>query len=240
MARRPKKPRVEAMTDQEIHTARMVEQFCGGGRVLDFPCGNGYLSKHLLDKGYDVASADVAKGIFRFPGMSWKQADLDGVFPFDDNTFDAARCVAGLEHTENPYHTLREFRRVLKPGGWLFVQYPNFSSFLRRLRFLTSGRLTRHSPGLILDDEPKGDRGHIACLSLEHVKNILATVNCDLVHTHFFRYRRKTAFWNAPLVTVVRLFAALNGKRRREENLSDALDRDVLFGAEVVLIARRS
>jgi len=239
MAKRRKKARIEAMTDQEIHTAFMVERYCDGGRVLDFPCGYGYLSKHLHDEGCEVESADVAEGIFRFPEMPWKQADLDGAMPYEDEHFDAVCCVAGLEHTESAYRTMREFRRILKPGGWAFVQYPNFSTMLRRLRFLSSGRLTKHPPKVIPDSAPKDDRGHIECLSLQQVKSVMATVELDMVHTHFFRHRRKTRFWTFPLWAIMKTWAALASERRRREGLADALSLDVLFGGEVVLVARK-
>ena len=234
---RSKKPRIEAMTDQEINTALMLQQYCKEGRVLDFPCGNGYLSAHLRKNGYDVEAADVADGIMRFPDIPWKQADLDGAMPYEDGYFDAVCCVAGLEHTESAYRTCREFSRIIKPGGWLFIQYPNFSTLLRRMRFLSSGRLTKHSPILIRDSEPKGDRGHIECLSLEQARNVIATVDMEMVHTHFFRYRRKTAIWGSPLWGPLKAYAFLTRGRRQREGLQDALSMDVLFNGEVVLVA---
>jgi len=239
MAKREKKPRVEAMTDQEIQTALMVKEYCQGGQVLDFPCGYGYMSRHLQEEGYEVESADVVEGIFRFPEMPWKQADLDAAMPYEDERFDAVCCVAGLEHTESAYRTMREFRRVLKPGGWAFVQYPNFSTMLRRLRFLSSGRLTKHSPKVISDSAPKDDRGHIECLSLQQVRSVMATVELEMVHTHFFRHRSKTRFWTLPLWGAMKAFAALTPGRRRREGLTDALSHDMLYAGEVVLVARR-
>lgn len=236
---RKKNPRVEAMTDQEVQSALMLKKYCAAGRVLDFPCGYGYLCQHLRENGYEVEGADVVDGIMRFGDIPWKQADLDGVMPYEDNTFDAVCCVAGLEHTESAYRTCREFRRILKPGGWLFIQYPNFSTLLRRIRFLSSGRLTKHSPRVIRDSEPKDDRGHIECLSLEQARTVLETVDMEAVDTHYFRFRRKTATWGFPLWGPLRLAARFRSDRRKREGLQDALSSNVLFYGEVVLVARK-
>jgi len=37
--------------------------------------------------------------------------------PFDDNTFDRVVCVEMLEHDDNPFKTLEEIKRILKPNG---------------------------------------------------------------------------------------------------------------------------
>src|SRR5262245_19153014 len=44
--------------------------------------------------------------------------------PRPDQDFDAILCNAVLEHVRNPDEVLREFRRVLKPGGHLYLCIP--------------------------------------------------------------------------------------------------------------------
>jgi ubiquinone/menaquinone biosynthesis C-methylase UbiE len=43
---------------------------------------------------------------------------------FADNTFDAVACIAILEHLPRPWVALAELRRVLKPGGLIWVSLP--------------------------------------------------------------------------------------------------------------------
>jgi SAM-dependent methyltransferase len=50
------------------------------------------------------------------------QADARAM-PFRDGEFDAAWTIWVLEHVPNPEQALREIRRVLKPGGLLYL-YP--------------------------------------------------------------------------------------------------------------------
>jgi len=49
--------------------------------------------------------------------------------PFADETFDIVYSANVLEHTENPELTLRESIRVLKRGGILHMEMPNYLSY---------------------------------------------------------------------------------------------------------------
>lgn len=43
---------------------------------------------------------------------------------FPDGTFDVVWCRHCLEHSIFPYFTLSGFHRILRPGGWLYVEVP--------------------------------------------------------------------------------------------------------------------
>ncbi len=43
--------------------------------------------------------------------------------PFDDNSFDIIYCISVLEHTENYEVIVKEFKRLLKPGGLLILTF---------------------------------------------------------------------------------------------------------------------
>lgn len=51
--------------------------------------------------------------------------------PEDDNYFDAILCTEVFEHIPYPVETLKEFSRLLKPGGYLILTAP--SSCLRHM-----------------------------------------------------------------------------------------------------------
>lgn len=44
--------------------------------------------------------------------------------PFEDNSFDAVVCISILEHVPYPLKAIQELKRVLKPGGKIWVQLP--------------------------------------------------------------------------------------------------------------------
>lgn len=55
----------------------------------------------------------------------WAKVKMDvHDIPFEDNTFDIVFCNHVLEHVEDDIKVLKEFYRVLKPGGWAVLQSP--------------------------------------------------------------------------------------------------------------------
>lgn len=44
-----------------------------------------------------------------------------GLEKIKDSSFDSILCIQTLEHLRYPYELLKEFRRILKPGGKLFL-----------------------------------------------------------------------------------------------------------------------
>ena len=46
--------------------------------------------------------------------------------PFEDDTFDMAMCNHVMEHVDDDIKAMKEFYRVLKPGGWAIFQVPFF------------------------------------------------------------------------------------------------------------------
>lgn len=107
------------------------------GKILDIPSGTCWLMDELSgQQGWEYFAADL----FTSPrAANFKKADLNRVLPYDDGTFDYVACLEGLEHIENYHHTVREFHRVLKPGGTLVVSTPNPLNIKSRLRFLLTG-----------------------------------------------------------------------------------------------------
>ena len=62
-------------------------------------------------------------------------ADASDHIPLDVNSIDEIHCVHVLEHvTRDKYKPmLREMHRVLKPGGYLYVEVPDFQGTVSRL-----------------------------------------------------------------------------------------------------------
>lgn len=105
--------------------------------ILDAGCGIGhwgralapFLSPEAVLVGVDREPAWIkkateiakAKGLSRF---SYRQGDANSL-PFGDAQFDLVTCQTLLLHVPDPRATLREFLRVLKPGGLLAVSEPN-------------------------------------------------------------------------------------------------------------------
>lgn len=56
----------------------------------------------------------------------FSRLDLEtGPLPYPDATFRLVICAHVLEHLHDPEHAVREMRRVLAPGGHLYVEVPS-------------------------------------------------------------------------------------------------------------------
>ena len=85
-------------------------------RVLEVGSGRGYLQDVVADyTGLDLSSKVAS--YYHKPFVVGSATDM----PFADNTFDAAWTIWVLEHIPTPERAFEEMRRVVKPGGLLFL-----------------------------------------------------------------------------------------------------------------------
>jgi SAM-dependent methyltransferase len=80
--------------------------------------------------GFD-ASFRASRILFSANGLD-PQRILDATgerLPFNDCSFDIVYSANVLEHVVNPQRVLEESLRVLKPGGILHMEFPNFMSY---------------------------------------------------------------------------------------------------------------
>ena len=101
-----------------------------GARVLDAGCGSGRTLEELGHYGavfgieLDPGAADVARSRGCGEVRIGRLEDL----PWEDGYFDLITCLDVIEHTPDDRVTLRELRRVCKPGGSLLVTVPAYQS----------------------------------------------------------------------------------------------------------------
>ncbi len=104
-----------------------------GGKILDVGCGPGFLLS-ALDGRWDCYGVEVSKLAAEQAGAHGRifRGKLeDAAYP--DEYFDAVVFHHVIEHLEHPQHTLRQIRRILRPGGWLVLGTPDFDSGCARL-----------------------------------------------------------------------------------------------------------
>lgn len=105
------------------------------GRALDFGCGFGRLTLALAEHVRDVVGIDIAPSMIAGAEQHNTIADRvtyllnedDDLATIDDASFDLVLSIIVLQHIENRYKAayLREFLRVLRPGGVVYVTIPS-------------------------------------------------------------------------------------------------------------------
>ena len=79
----------------------------------------------------------IAEGRRRHPEIDFQQGDAMNL-DFPDNTFDCVTISFGLRNVSDPDRALREFYRVVRPGGHVVVcefSRPTFAPFRAVYRF---------------------------------------------------------------------------------------------------------
>lgn len=96
-------------------------------RVLDIGCAAGRDTRILKDLGLDPVGVDLSRNLLKIvekhsPELEFVLADMQNM-PFDDSSVKAIWASAVLHHValKEMKSVLREFRRVLEPGGLLYI-----------------------------------------------------------------------------------------------------------------------
>lgn len=100
--------------------------FRGDERLLDVGCGDGGVARLLRPRVAEIVAIDVEPSDMweEAPGLRFQVADGEAL-PFPDESFDLVHSKDSLHHMEHPEVALREYRRVLKPGGAALIMEGN-------------------------------------------------------------------------------------------------------------------
>lgn len=105
-------------------------------RILDVGCAGGAFMKAAHDLGFSVVGVEPSGWMCEFGrkayGLDLRAGTLDD-HRFADAEFDIVTLWDVLEHLDRPAEVLLECGRILKNDGLLIVNYPDYSSLMRRL-----------------------------------------------------------------------------------------------------------
>jgi ubiquinone/menaquinone biosynthesis C-methylase UbiE len=109
--------------------AHVLDWGCGLGQVTDL-LGRAGLNVDAFDYGGDQAPNALTE-LPHFPNLSAFVSSDPIKLPYPDGVFDAVLSCGVLEHVQDPHASLEEIKRVLEPGGTLYVyKLPNARSYL--------------------------------------------------------------------------------------------------------------
>jgi predicted TPR repeat methyltransferase len=94
--------------------------------ILDVGCGTGLCGKALLAAGFiTIDGIDVSRRSLEIAGMTDAYRTLRAIdlqrlpLPIADDLYDGLTCVGVLSYLTESINTLREFSRVVRPGGFV-------------------------------------------------------------------------------------------------------------------------
>lgn len=108
----------------ENSAAYLLPYLNPGAAVLDVGCGPGTITADMASLGVEVIGIDSAAEVVekaRELGVDARVGDAYAL-DFADATFDVVHAHQTLQHLARPVDALREFRRVVKPGGVVGVR----------------------------------------------------------------------------------------------------------------------
>jgi 2-polyprenyl-3-methyl-5-hydroxy-6-metoxy-1,4-benzoquinol methylase len=101
---------------------------CGGLRVVDMACGEGYGVEVLARRARSVTGVDANPEAHEHASLKYTRPGVrfvrDLVERYEEPC-DAVVMLQTIEHVEDPGAVLGHFRRLLQPGGAAYVSTPN-------------------------------------------------------------------------------------------------------------------
>jgi 2-polyprenyl-3-methyl-5-hydroxy-6-metoxy-1,4-benzoquinol methylase len=107
-----------------------------GKRLLDVGCAGAAFPVAARNLGFDVVGIEPSRWLADFGRRTYGIDIRQGVLEeetFPKQSFDVVTLWDVIEHLPYPTETLQLIRSLLKPGGMLFVNYPDISSVVARL-----------------------------------------------------------------------------------------------------------
>lgn len=107
-------------------------------RFLDIGCGEGLVLLDALAQGWEVSGIDIVDNRIddaRRSEINFLKSDLLSA-NYQSDYFDSIFIDSVLEHVLNPADYLSEIKRILKPGGVVYIGVPNEDCLLNDVREL--------------------------------------------------------------------------------------------------------
>jgi ubiquinone/menaquinone biosynthesis C-methylase UbiE len=136
---------------EDLNRMVQVAKLSGTERVLDAGCGAGHTALAFAPRVAQVVAYDLSPAMLEqvealatergVRNVVLWQGDVENL-PFDDNTFDRVVSRYSAHHWPHPAAALREFHRVVKPGGQFILsdivasEAPALDTFLQAIELL--------------------------------------------------------------------------------------------------------
>jgi ubiquinone/menaquinone biosynthesis C-methylase UbiE len=210
----------------------------GAERVLDAGCGTGHTALAFAPMVAEVVAVDITEAMLAqgrkmardrgLANIDFKRGDVERL-PFPDASFDLVTSRYSAHHYPHPAVALREFARVLKPGGaFLLVDVvapdaPAQDTFLNTIELLR-------------------DPSHVRDHTVEQWQRMLATAGFAAEALEGWPLRLEFESWvarmNTPFLAITQIRALIDGAPR-EVRAALAIGESYSFSVPTALLRGR-
>lgn len=249
-----KRPRVFRTGHAYEDIAALLGELALKGRCLDLPAGKGVNIEGIRRAGFEPVAADLFAEKAAETGAPCVRADFNEPLPFADGAFAAVLCSEGIEHLPRQLDLLREFARVLQPGGSVLITTPNALNLRARFAWLLTGHMT-FKRGVVnevttIRETTAGGRpyiGHAFVPSYFTLRFLLKCAGFEAIRVTTAKYS-PTSLVLAPLLWLpvrfatgglLRTLGAQGHGDVADEIRRHVLCRDLLFGKKLIVLATK-
>ena len=136
---------------EKIAIKKLLKKISQKGSIIDIGAGFGRLASAyaclfkrclLIDPSKDLLNqAKLNLNLKGFKNLTFKVGTAEKL-PVDSGSFDVALVVRVIHHLKDPEKTLAEIHRILRPRGFLILEFANKIHFRARIRALIEGNFS--------------------------------------------------------------------------------------------------
>lgn len=147
------------------------------GPVLDVGAGSGHFAGRVKKMwNQEVYVTEIKKECITDTRLIIAEVDSNyDSLPYEDNFFDYITFIEIIEHLKNPWFSLKEINRVLKPNGKLILTTPNIHNVRGKRWFILKNKFP------LFENESYNPCNHIHAFTLTELKLILKENNFKII-----------------------------------------------------------
>ncbi len=115
---------------------KKIEQIVPGGTLLEIGSSCGFFLEVARQRGWQTYGVELSKWACSFARKELNEYIFNGTLEeaqFPSQYFDLVYMSHVLEHIPDPTKALMEVNRILKVGGFVFIELPDIESFWARI-----------------------------------------------------------------------------------------------------------
>ncbi len=119
------------------------------GNLLDVGCGAGFFLNTAKERGWNCHGMEILPEYIKYAQENFalkniRLESLDQSITYNANFFDVITLWDLIEHLRNPFNSLKEIYRVMKPGGLLVMWTPNVKNAIFLKEKWTGYKILQH------------------------------------------------------------------------------------------------